>query len=169
LRAGDGPVVFDVTLHGYTRSPNFLRVIFDPPILGATLCLVITALLMGVHAANRFGAAKGSVRAFAFGKRALADNSAALIAMLHREHHMAVRYAQVMRNAALRALGASHELTEDERNALLRAVRKQSGKGDSLDDLTARARNVTDRRGVLAIARRLHRWRHGLEHGSRQS
>src|SRR5688572_32238901 len=38
LREGTGPVIFDLTLSGYRRSPSLLRLAFEPPLLGATLC-----------------------------------------------------------------------------------------------------------------------------------
>src|SRR5262249_23228178 len=55
LRRGNGPAIFDVTLAGYRNSPNFLRLPFEPPLLGATLCALLAALLIGAHAAMRFG------------------------------------------------------------------------------------------------------------------
>ena len=100
IRSGDGPVVFDLTLAGYRRSPNPLRLAFEPPLLGATLCALLAALLMGVHAAVRFGSPLESKRSLALGKQALADNSAALIAMAGREHRIVPRYALAMRDAS---------------------------------------------------------------------
>ena len=76
LRTG-GPVVFDVTLNGFGRGRSLLKLALAPPLLGATLCLVAAALMMGLHAAVRFGPSERPPPVLALGKRALADNSAA--------------------------------------------------------------------------------------------
>src|SRR5262249_25116569 len=107
LRRGLSPVIFDVTLAGYRSAPNLLRPAFQPPLVGATLCAFLAALLMAVHAATRFGEPLEGGRVFALGKQALADNSAALIAMAKREHHIVVRYAAAVRSRVARAIGAS--------------------------------------------------------------
>ena len=71
----------------------------DPvcPCLGATLCLAAAALLMALQALTRFGAPRQAGRAIALGKRALADNSAALIRLARREARMAPRYLDLTR------------------------------------------------------------------------
>ena len=48
-----GPVVFDVTLNGLGRGRSLLKLAFQPPLLGATLCLLAGALMMGLHAVAR--------------------------------------------------------------------------------------------------------------------
>src|SRR5262249_53482772 len=78
MRDGDGPVIFDLTLAGYRRSPNPLHLAFEPPMLGATVCALLAALLMGIHASVRFGSPLESKRSLALGKKGLADSSAAL-------------------------------------------------------------------------------------------
>src|SRR5258706_5654631 len=107
LRKGRGPVIFDVTLAGYRSAPNLLRLPFEPPLLGATLCALLAALLMAGHAATRFGRPLEGGRVFALGKQALADNSAALIAMAKRENRIVPRYAAAIRARVARAIGAS--------------------------------------------------------------
>ena len=72
-----GPVVFDVTLNGLGRGRSLLKLAFEPPLLGATLCLLAAALMMGLHAVARFGPSERPAPVLALGKRALADNSAA--------------------------------------------------------------------------------------------
>jgi hypothetical protein len=164
LRANDGPVILDVTLNGYRRSPNFLRLIFEPPLLGATLCALFAALLLGVRAAVRFGAADESGRAFAFGKQALADNSAALIAMAHREHRIVLRYAAAMRRRVARAVGVPVDEREDSLNALLDRLHPRNDSGQSLSAIFAEATAAQNERDALRAARRLHRWRGEMMH-----
>ncbi|HEX5379297.1 MAG TPA: DUF4350 domain-containing protein, partial [Phenylobacterium sp.] len=104
LRGEDG-VAFDVTLNGFQRPRSVLRLLFEPPMLGATLCAAAAALLMGIHAAVRFGPAVSGGRAFALGKRALIDTSADLIRAAHKEHELAPAYANLTEARAARAAG----------------------------------------------------------------
>src|SRR6185312_6284878 len=72
-RLGEGTIWFDATLNGFKRSPDLLRAVFSPPLLGATLCVLLAAAFLGFHAMSRFGSPKAPDRIYAFGKRALAD------------------------------------------------------------------------------------------------
>jgi hypothetical protein len=164
IRSGDGPVIFDVTLSGYRRSPNALRLMFEPPLLGATLCALLAALLMGIHAAVRFGAPREGGRALALGKQALADNSAALIAMVGREHRIAPRYAAAIRRRVARIVGVPPDTREDVLNELLDRQRRRNDPGPPLATLMAEARRAEDANDALRIARRLYRWRRDMIH-----
>ena len=166
LRAGDGPVVFDVTLSGYRRSPNLFRLAFEPPLLGATLCALLAALLMGVHAAVRFGAAQDGGRALALGKQALADNSAALIAMVGREHRIVPRYAAAIRRRVARIVGVPPDTREDVLNELLDHQRRRNAPAQPLADLMAEARRANDAGDALRVARKLYRWKRDMIHES---
>ena len=99
LQAGEGPVVFDVTLNGLGGSRSLLGLALSPPFLGASLCALATALLMGVHAAARFGPATPHSPSLALGKAALLDNTAMLIRLARREPKMGGRYAALVRRA----------------------------------------------------------------------
>jgi hypothetical protein len=85
----DEPIIFDATLHGFTRSENLLQMMFDIPFLGVTLVALAAALLLGWAASIRFGPPARETRAIALGKQALADNSAGLVSMARRETRMA--------------------------------------------------------------------------------
>ncbi len=166
IRVGDGPVIFDVTLSGYRRSPNALRLMFEPPLLGATLCALLAALLMGIHAAVRFGAPREATRTLALGKQALADNSAALIAMVGREHRIAPRYAAAIRRRVARIVGVPPGTREDVLNDLLDRQRRRNDPGPPLGSLMAEARRAEDASDALRIARKLYRWRRDMIHES---
>ena len=75
IRIGDGPVIFDLTLAGYRRSPNPLRLAFEPPLLGATLCALLAALLMGL-AFGQFIIAEPLENAMKLARNKLRDLSA---------------------------------------------------------------------------------------------
>jgi hypothetical protein len=175
LRRGRGPVIFDVTLAGYRNAPNLLRLPFEPPLLGATLCALLAALLMAVHAATRFGKPTETGRVFALGKQALADNSAALIAMAHRESRIAPRYAAAVRARVARAIGASAAsaspmITADASakdaalNEVLDRQRPKDSISDPLGQIFSEARRAEDASDALRVARKLYRWRREMLH-----
>ena len=162
LRAGSGPVTFDVTLNGFRRSPNLLHAAFAPPFLGATLCAILAAALIGFHAATRFGKPQTAPPAFALGKQALAGNTADLIRVMHREPHMAIRYAATTRNLALRALGIRRQMDFQQTDALFRAMERDGE--TTYAELAAEAQEVKSRSHLVALAIRLFRWRQGMIH-----
>lgn len=157
LRVGQGPVLFDVTLDGYGRGQSLLKLAFEPPFLAATLCLAAVALLMGLHAVNRFGAPRESGRALALGKEALAESSAGLIRMARRETHMAAGYLDLCRAQVAEALGAER-LSAADLDALLDRQGERIGAG-RLSDIAAETRAPKDRAALLAAAVRLYQWR----------
>ncbi len=158
LRNGDGPVMFDVTLNGFNRSRNLLKLAFAPPFLGATLCLAAAALLMALQVLTRFGSPRASRRAIALGKQALADNSAALIRLARREPKMAGRYLDLTRLAVAKALGVG-PMKPDDLDALLDRHAARSGGKHSLGALKLEAATVSDRAGLMRLARDLHDWK----------
>jgi hypothetical protein len=174
LRRGKGEIVFDVTLAGYRNAPNLLRLPFEPPLLGATLCALLAALLMAVHAATRFGKPTEDGRVFALGKQALADNSAALIAMAHRESHIVPRYASAIRARVARAIGASAAsggiitadvgVKDSALNELLDRQRPKDSTADPLRQIFSEARRAEDASDALRVARKLYRWRREMLH-----
>ncbi len=162
---GEQPVVFDVTLDGFARSRDILRLIFEPPFLAATLCVLGAALLMGLHAAVRFGAPRPPARALAFGKRALAETSAALIRMGGRQPAMAPRYADLTRDWAARRLGVSRDQDETAVAAALDRMGRQRTTEDPYSLLAADARRVRDEAALMRAAKRLYRWRLEMTRG----
>jgi hypothetical protein len=159
LRAGDGPVIFDVTLNGYKMQRSPLRLMFDPPFLAVTLCFAAALVLAGLQAAFRFGPVRRPQRAFALGKEALTDNSAQLIRMAGREARMAPAYAALTRKAAARAVGAPRELAGDALTNFLDRLGAQRGLADNLASLSHAAGRVESRPALAALAARLYRWR----------
>lgn len=158
LRKGDGPIIFDVTLDGIARSRDPLKLAFEPPFLGATICVGAAALLLALQALARFGAPRPAGREIALGKRALADNSAGLIRMARREAHMAGRYLDLTRQAVARALGATR-LGEADLTALLDRQAARAGASRRLSDLITEAEGVKDRAALMRLARDLDQWK----------
>ncbi|WGM31545.1 DUF4350 domain-containing protein [Brevundimonas sp. NIBR11] len=158
LRAPDGPVVFDLTLHGFQRTRNLGRLLLEPPLLGMTLVLLALTLLAGWQAAVRYGPARRNRRVVALGKRALADNTAALVRMAKREHHMGAPYARLVRAAVARAIGAPRDLAGDALDAFLDRVGVLAGVSKPYTALAMNAQAAKTRGDLIRVARDLHRW-----------
>ena len=75
----------------------------SPPSGAATLTAFIAALILAWRSGVRFGPSRREKRAYALGKRALADNSASLIRMAGREHRYGASYAALISRLAARA------------------------------------------------------------------
>ena len=156
-------IAFDVTLNGFSRSRSVLKLAFEPPFVGATLCLVAAALLMGLHAAARFRAVRRGERALALGKDALIDNSAGLIRMAGREPAMAPRYAELQRAAAIRALGGLRSRgARLEGQALTDFLDRQGerfGAADSASSLDEQTRAVRSLGDLMKVVGKWYQWR----------
>jgi hypothetical protein len=153
LRDSRDGVVFDVTLQGFGRSRSLAKLLLEPPLLGATLCAVAAALLMGAHAVARFGPTPPSARAFALGARGLVDNSAGLVRMARREAELARPYAALAEAQVLKATGA---VAAPDRLDRLEAHGRTSVRRLELAALTDTVKTPDD---LLAAARRWRQWR----------
>lgn len=154
----DSPVFFDVTLNGYERGRNLWKLAFEPPFLAATLCALVAGVLMGLHAAVRFGAARREERAIGMGKRGLADNQAGLIRMAKREPRMAVPYLKLIRDRTARRVGTGQVAEEADLERLLDRLGERRTEL-KITELSAEARQVADLAGLMRLARRLHQWK----------
>jgi hypothetical protein len=148
------PISFDVTLVGLGRSPNPLRLAFDPPFLAMTLTLVAAMLLAGWQAFARFGPPVRRERAIAFGKAALVDNSAMLIRKARRQTRLGGRYAEVIRDRAVIAFGVPAKLRDKGIDDYL----DRMGGRAKFSELAAAADEASDRQELVAAAQRLHDW-----------
>lgn len=162
LRGGEG-VAFDVTLNGFIRSRNALKLMFEPPLVGGFLCLLAAAVLTGISAAMRFGPVVREPRAFALGKRALIDNSADLVRAAHKEHELAGAYATLTAARAARALG-ERETDAERRAARLARIEQRRKPHEALGDLTTAAQAARTRDETRDVAARLFQWRSEITH-----
>ncbi len=152
----DWPVAFDLTLHGFGQNPNLMKLAFEAPFLPLTLCLILAALLAGWHAMLRFGPALPEARGVAFGKRAIAENGAALLRLAGRRHRTGDRYAALIRDAAANATGAPVNLPPQALDAYLDRLDKS---GEPFTAMAARADHAQDTRALLDAARALYQWK----------
>lgn len=163
--SGGGPVIFDLTLHGYQRPRSVARLMLEPPLLGATLALLAATALIAYQAFVRFGPGRRQGRAIALGKRALADNSAGLVRLARREHRMAGPYAQLVRASVARAIGAPRNLDGEALDAFLDRLGGTLGSHDRYTALAAEARGARTPGDLIRVARKLHRWRLEMTRG----
>lgn len=158
------PVLFDISLNGFERARGLLRTAFEPPFLAATLIFLAAGVLMGLHAAARFGPQARTRRVFALGKTALADNAAGLIALAGREARLLPAYAADTRAAVAREVGAPRGLDGAELAAFLDRIGRSLNTTDAWSDLDRDAQNAAD---PLDVAQRIRRWREEMTHGRR--
>jgi hypothetical protein len=165
LKAGDRPIAFDVSATEAGGQKSLLRVAIEPPFLGATLCLVAVAALLGLRAWFRFGPYRRAPRAVALGKTALVETGAGMVRLARREPRMARRYVQLCRQRVAAALGAAH-LEGEALDAFLDRWAERVGAQDRISALAAEARQVNDVLGLTALAQRARRWRLEVTRGS---
>lgn len=165
LQTGEAGVVFDLSLHGFTRPRNVLRLMLEPPLLGFTLCLAFAVALVGWQAMIRFAPHRHARRAVALGKKALADNTAALVRLARREHRMAAPYARLVRAQAARGVAAPPRLSEEALTALLDRLAARQGATTPYEALAAQADEARNASDLMAVARALNRWKLEMTRG----
>jgi hypothetical protein len=158
LRDEGHPIAFDVSLAGAGGQRNLLRLAIEPPFLGATLCLLVAAALVGVQAWSRFGPPQPSASGPPPGKTALVENGASMIRLARREPRMARRYVRLCRQRAAAALGAGN-LEGAALDAFLDRWAEQAGAQGRIGALAAEADQVKATGEMIALARRARRWR----------
>lgn len=166
LRDGDEPIVFDVTLAGYGGDRSVLRLAFEPPFIAATLSLFAAALLLGWRSVAQTGPQAHARRAIALGKRALAENSAALIRLAKREHKMGWGYAMQTGVETAELMGFGRQEGE-QIIALLDRVGAAQGVEHKFSDLASEASAAETGAQVLAAARKLHSWKEEMLRATR--
>jgi hypothetical protein len=159
LRADDGPVIFDVRLNGLGRERSVLRLMFEPPLLGVTLCLAAAAALAGLQAFFRFGPVRRGGRAIPLGKTALVDNTAALVRLAGREHRLGGRYADLTADLAARAIGAPRGLGGEALAAFLDRLSARRRLREPFSAQEREARLAPDTARLVAAAEQLYHWR----------
>lgn len=150
-------IAFDVTLNGLGRSGNPLKLLFQPPFVAVTAALAVAALLAALGTVARFGSPRPRERAIAFGKRALVDNTAALVRKAGREARLGPRYAEVIREVAVRAFGVPARLRGDALDAYLDRL----GRGERFTTLAAAVAGAERTAELTRAAGALHLWMEG--------
>jgi hypothetical protein len=161
---GKRPLVLDVTLNGLRRGDSsLLRLALEPPWLAATLCGLAAAVMIFLHALGRFGRPADETPAFGAGRRALVENTAAMVRTARKEPQMAPLYARLI----FRQVGDAGGRAEGpERDQWLETLARLRGL-DSPARLSAQAASVTTRDELMVIIEKLHEWKRGALSGGR--
>lgn len=146
-------ILFDVTVNGLAHGRSPLRLMFDPPFLGVTLGLLTAFLLAAWQASTRFGEPVHRARAFAFGKRALVDNSAALVRRARREAKFVPLYVATIRRRAASHFRLHQALPDVEVDRQLDRLAKSP-----FTPLAVAATQATSRAEMLRATQRLNQW-----------
>jgi hypothetical protein len=165
---GDGPVVFDETVHGYAEAPSLLRVLFSFPIVLATIQVLICGLLAVWAAMVRFGPRRAAPPPLSPGKDFLIANTAALLR--YGGHHVDALRSYFTASVAdvKRALNAPANLNGGALSAWLERIRAVRAGTISLPDLEHDVMSGSPApQRVVELADRIYRWRMEMMHGSR--
>ncbi len=164
-RAGAGmPVVFDESVHGYSlRRSSPLRLLFAFPLVVATVLAVLSALLLALAGARRFGSPDRARRRPGFGKESLIDNSARLMAYAGHGRSVLRRYVLMHIHAVAEALHAPAGLGGAELAEWLDRHARSSVPGLSCGAILRRTLSLREDAGglsgAMACAEDIHRWR----------
>jgi hypothetical protein len=169
LRAG-GPVVFDEIAHGYTLEPSIWKLMFQWPLVLATLQALICMVILVLATSGRFGPPAASGRAIAAGKDFLIRNTAALLRYGGHDAAALQRYLTSTVHHVRIALHAPRDLTAAQMVAWLERIRIARNGTVPLPELdhavAAAAQDPALAKRIPEIAMRIHRWRQEMTHGS---
>ncbi len=162
---GDGPVVFEESLHGY-RSPALWQTLTVPPLLYPVLHIVLLAAIWLWTGVRRFGAPAPDVVQSAGGRRVLIENTAQLV---HRGGHTAYMLGRYWQ-AVVRDTTAQLRLAGEDHPARLRSLSASIRGGAAVEPIHTLEREVqaaqADARPpplrLALLAGRIHRFRETL-------
>ncbi|MFT3696169.1 MAG: DUF4350 domain-containing protein [Kofleriaceae bacterium] len=167
LRDG-GPVVFDETIHGHQQTPSLLHVLFEFPLVIATMQVLICALLVLWAAMVRFGPKRAPPPPLAPGKDFLIKNTAALLRFGGHDAEALQRYLAANVVIVKQQLHAPDSLGPSALVQWLERIRVQrAGKAIPLPALQEAVAMTRDPQRVLEVADQVYRWRMEMIHGSK--
>lgn len=159
------PVVFDTTLHGFERTRNLLRLLFQPPFLGATLFMFAAGILLGWASFVRFGKSPAPEPLFATGRASLIESTAGLFELTSREASLAGEYGDLMRRQTIAELGYPDDLPPAQIEQVLKLA------GDRLNEagkpVAGRpdATHIKTPGQLVSFAKAYHQWKKDVSHG----
>lgn len=175
VRDGEGTLVFDETLHGFKHEPSPWKVLFEFPLVLATIQALLAVALLLWAATGRFGKPLPAAPPFSPGKDYLIDNTAALLGAGGHAGAALGRYLATTVQEVARALHAPPHLTAEATAGWLDGL--ANARGISAPRLAELERDVAQAaaarreraRRVVATARRIYRWKQEMTHGSGHS
>ncbi len=167
---GDGPVVFDETIHGYSSQPSPWRFLLEFPTAIVTLQGAVALALLLWATLGRFGPPERAAPALATGKGSLIENVARLMAFAGYQRVMVRRYVEATMRDVGYQLHAPKGLSKPELAEWLERVGKARGVSIESKDVLRRAEALAGRGRNFStpaeIARDIYRWKGEMLHES---
>jgi hypothetical protein len=163
----DMPIIFDESMHGYSpRQSSPLRLLFEFPLVIVTVIAVLSALLLVLAGAQRFGDPVRARRRLGFGKESLIDNSARLMAYAGHEYPVLRRYVFMQMHAVAEALHAPAGLDNADLAEWLDKHARSSAPDLACGEILGRTLSLRGEAGghsgAMACAADIHRWRESI-------
>jgi hypothetical protein len=157
-------VVLDETLHGHERVPSLWRELFTFPLAVASAQGALIVAFLVWAGLGRFGAPIPPPAALSAGKGVLVENTAALLRLGGHSAYTLGRYLESLKYEVARTLHAPAGLAPPELRERLRRLGRRRRVTEDLAALETsvarlRAEKAPAPAAVLAVARRVHRWR----------
>ena len=171
---GDGPVIFDETLHGFAeKTPSLWKAMFSFPLILVTLHVAVCTVLLLWAAVGRFGPARAAPPPIPSGKDFLIRNTADLLHVGGHDGDALRRYLTTTIHHVRTALHAPRDLDPAALRAWLERVRASRGGTISIVELEnavwtiGSERDRATARRTVELAAAIHRWRTEMTHGPR--
>jgi hypothetical protein len=168
-------LVFDETLHGFTRTPSMWRNLLDPPLLVIVLHLALVLAAVAWAASGRFGRPLPPASRVVAGVETLVENTARLISLGGMVSQTLSQYwkATIRRTAqelAIKPAPGQESLVERQEQMLLKNAGRR-GMTHDLEQLATEMEKIrigrrNEPRQALALARRLYYWRKEMVDGT---
>lgn len=157
-------VVVDETLHGHERVPSLFRELFTFPLALVTFQAVLAIAFLVWSGASRFGAPLPPAPVLEAGKGVLVDNTAALLRLGGHSAYTLGRYLDSLTQEVARVLHADSGGKPGEARARLGRIGRRRRVTEDLATLESAVERLCGEKtpapaAVLAVARRVHRWR----------
>ena len=171
LRAGNGSVVFDETVHGYLVQPAspFMLLFRFPFVIATAQGLIAIALLLWATLA-RFGPAQSAPPPLRAGREGLLQNIAKLIEHAGQQQVVVRRYVQETIRDVARQLHAPRGLSGAALTSWLQRVGASRGADLDCGTLVQQASELAQMRrpdplSLIRLARDMHGWKGQILHG----
>jgi hypothetical protein len=171
LRAGNGSVVFDETVHGYLVQPAspFMLLLRFPFVIATVLGLIAIALLLWATLA-RFGPAQSAPPPLRAGREGLLQNIAKLIEHAGQQQVVVRRYVQETIRDVARQLHAPRGLSGAALTSWLQRVGTSRGAEIDCSTLVEQTSELAQMRrpdplSLIRLARDIHGWKGQILHG----
>ncbi|HEY2228574.1 MAG TPA: DUF4350 domain-containing protein [Xanthobacteraceae bacterium] len=161
LRARDGSVVFDETIHGFVVRPvsPFLLLFRFPFVVATAQGLIAVALLLWA-ALGRFGAPQAAPAPLGAGRESLLQNMAKLVEFSGHQDVVVKRYVEETVHDVAVALHAPRELSYEGLIAWLQRVGLARGASIDCEAVLRQAADARQNPSVLVrLARDIHQWK----------